>query len=721
MGLHKQTPKVAQGSPSPRRNPSRRLRHSTPPTEASRATRSKLTTQHLLRGDRDGAGEAQTFSTPQAGDEVLRPQEDPVRAVTAAATTHDTPETSWQRRSSLIGHGARNEHLKQQKPLVSKTKSKASTGPAWDSPLLTYYNWVAVMSYAAASDSPDGIDINWLLRTARSCSLLAEPALDVLYRCPPLTNDHKARSLVALLERPPSRTFYNYRAKIRALRIDTAFVTIQAHTPVSPFSLMQNLTNLEEVMIVHSSDDPPFRRRSENIRWQYPKELFEALDVAPDANVDAGDKRYVTHLKGFCWNARMMGRGFVDGVDKIKEIHAQPTFAYLRRVCFANFQVPSWNMRVTKQDESDEAIAAREAKDQKFSRSFAACLSGLDELEHLTFLSSSVVNAALLQNLPQKLKQLKVINCWDLQSIDLAEFLLSHGRHLESLVLDHNQALNLSFLTVLGTACPDLRELHMNLQYFRHYDAFDDSNPLYETLLYPDQIPTWPAALQRIELDNLRQWTVEAATNFFQSLVDSAPQLPMLRYLVVRCMLNIPWKSRSEFRHVWEPKLNAIFLRPKLSAPPVSSKTTNMRSKSTPPKKPRKGKRSSTEGPARQSRRIASKTSGQSSRASSASKPLRSIKRKQYEEPDSDEFDHEGDLDVDMDLSETEASEVGSNEGNSPAGASDGIFVQGLCTIVEIKLDNQKPRERQFVMEDFVDSERGDTDPEWDSQDDDFV
>ncbi|EEY17290.1 conserved hypothetical protein [Verticillium alfalfae VaMs.102] len=537
MGVHKQTPKVAQGSPSPRRNPSRRLRHSTPPTEASRATRSKLTAQHLLRGDRDGRGEAQAISTPQAGDDVPRPQEE---SVTAAVTAHGTPETSWQRRSSLIGHDARSEHLKQQKPLASKTKSEASTSPAWDSPLMTYYNWVAVMSYAAASDSPDGIDVNWLLHTARSCTLLAEPALDVLYRCPPLTNDHKARSLVALLARPPSRTFYNYRAKIRALRIDTAFVTIKL----------------------------------------------------------------------------------------------------ILQVRFANFQVPSWNMRVTKQDESDDAIAAREARTKSSP--------------------------------------------------------------------------------VLGTACPDLRELRMNLQYFRHYDAFDDSNPLYETLLYPDQIPTWPAALQRIELDNLRQWTVEAATNFFQSLIDSAAQLPMLRYLVVRCMLNIPWKSRSEFRHVWEPKLNTIFLRPKLSPPPVSSKDTNMRSKSTPPKKPRKGKKASTDRPARQSRRIASKTSGQSSRASSASKPLRSIKRKQYEEPDSDEFDHEDDLDVDMDSSETEASEAGSNEGNSPAGASDGIFVQGLCTVVEIKLDNQKPREQQFVMEDFVDSERGDTDPEWDSQDDDF-
>ncbi|KAM0277997.1 hypothetical protein ACHAQH_005451 [Verticillium albo-atrum] len=736
MGVHKQTARVAQHSPSPRRNHSRRSRQSgavepTHPahlTQVTRITRSKVKAQHPPSNDNgngevddeDGdAEQAQTPTTTGVEKRATQSQESPVTAAmipAAIATTPGKPTHAWQSRSFLISDDSSNGLIKEQKLLAAKALNETSTGPAWDSPLVTYYNWVAIMSYAAASDSPTGLEVNWLLDTARSCSLLAGPALDVLYRCPPLTNDHKARSLVALLARPPSLTYFNYRTKIRVLCIDTGMVTIHPQTSVSPFSLMQNLINLEEIKLVHSSDDPPFRRRAETIRWQYPKELFEALGVAPDADADAGDKKYPTHLKGFYWNSRMMKRSFVDRVEKIKEIHTLPTFAYIRKIGFSNFQIPSWSLRSTSQNESDEAVMARDLKDQEYSRSVAACLSSLKELEHLTFQSSSVVNASLLQHLPQKLKHLKIVNCWDVWSTYFANFLRSHGRHLESLILDHNQSLNLSFLTVLGVACPNLRELHMNLRYFRHYDACDDSDPLYETLLFPEQVPTWPASLQLIEFDNLRQWTVESATSFFQSLVDSARNLPMLRYLVVRCMLDIPWKTRSEFRQAWEPRLNKVFLRPKTSPLPPTSATTRIPAKSTTPKKPRKARKLGDDGPARQSGRIASKDSERSSRASSAAKALRSIKRRRYEEPDSDEFDHEDSSDVDMDASDADASEGASNKANFSPSTSDEVFVQGLCTVVEIKLDNQKPREQQFAMEDFLDFEDGDEDTEWDAE-----
>ncbi|KAM0328476.1 hypothetical protein ACHAQA_004883 [Verticillium albo-atrum] len=722
MGVHKETPRVAPASPSPRRNPSRRLRQSDPIAESTHSAPSTQT--QTSRPTRSKAA----AQPSQAG--IPEPRNPDVN-------THGKKSTRpFISRSFLISDDAGGKSKLTGRDLLSspdpifgdvpgrhiETGPSVSTTPAWDSPRLTYNNWVTILEFAAESQGITAIDINWLLSTARSCRLLSEPALDVLYRCPPLTNDNKARSLVALLARPTSSTFFNYRAKIRVIRIDTSMVTIHAATSVSPFSLLQNLPMLQDVKLIHSSDNPPFRRQDEMIRWQYPKELFEALEVDPEADVNAGDKMHRTRLVGFAWNSRMMGRGYVNDIDKISEIHTLPSFAYLRKLRFTNFQVPSWGIRLPKQRESAEVIAARAAKDRDFSRSVAACLSGLKELEHLTFQSSSVVNADLLANLPSGLKFLKIINCWDIWSPDFANFLLSHGHRLESLVLDHNQALDLAFLTVLGGACPNLQELRMNLQYFRHYDAFDDSNPLYESLLLKEQVPTWPSSLQVIELDHLRQWDVEAATTFFQSLVDSAVTLPMLRHLVVRCMLNIPWKTRSEFRQAWEPKMNQVFLRPKTapsSKPAGQARSVGSTAKPT-LNKSRKGRKTAGGGPARQSGRIASKASGRSSRASSAAKDLRTIRRMQYEEPDSDEFDNEGESDVaDAETgSDVEMSDAASNEEGSASSPPNKVFTQGLCDVVEIKLDNQKPREQQFGMGDFVDSEPGDTDPEWNSQED---
>lgn len=92
-----------------------------------------------------------------------------------------------------------------------------------------------------------------------------------------------------------------------------------------------------------------------------------------------------------------------------------------------------------------------------------------------------------------------------------------------------------------------------------------------------------------------------------------------------------------------------------------------------------------------------------------------------YAEPDTDEDlgeDEEDDVDDEIQSPATEA-------GPSCPAAEEDSFVQGMCDVVDIRFDNQKPVELQWHMEDFLDSEADDpTDDDWDGDrdvDDDYA
>jgi hypothetical protein len=54
-------------------------------------------------------------------------------------------------------------------------------------------------------------------------------------------------------------------------------------------------------------------------------------------------------------------------------------------------------------------------------------------------------------------------------------------------------------------------------------------------------------------------------------------------------------------------------------------------------------------------------------------------------------------------------SDTASDEEDDKSTAS--LFVQGLCQVVDVRIDNQRPREELFSERDFLDSERsGDED-----------
>jgi hypothetical protein len=363
----------------------------------------------------------------------------------------------------------------------------------------------------------------------------------------------KAHKLVNLLEADPRHMAFKYRQKVESLRIEVykvAAYSLAGSGHLDLHGLIRNLPRLAELEFYHEKDMSPYRNLDDNIKWHYPENLFDALDyVDPEANPEQGDKTSVCKLRSWRWSSRMAGKSFP--IERLREIHLRASFEGLRKIAFVNYQTPYF--KKTEDDPNHE-------------KAMAESLSVLKCLEHMIFESSTLVNTTLLPLLPKNLRNLELINCWNIKADEMADFLLTHGRQLRCLTLNHNQSLSLSFLPVLGTACPKLQVFRMNLTYYQLHSSYRDSDPLYEHLLEPGQVPVWPSTLQTIELTHLRQWQTGAAEMFFQSLLDSADRLPDLRKLTIQAILNIGWRDRATFRDKWLGAMDRVFKR--VSSPP---------------------------------------------------------------------------------------------------------------------------------------------------------
>ena len=534
-----------------------------------------------------------------------------------------------------------------------------------------------------------------------------------------------AHGLVALLSKDPSTTLFNYRPKVEELIINVEEIASKSYKgqPLDLRALLGNLPRLRVVQFFHWKDDPPFQRLDESLRWHYPAVLFQALNGVQGATEAANGAQHAK-LTAWQWNRRLMGPDL--DLSGIKALHQTPSFSRLKKLSFVNFQVPSLHAR------ANADVDELEAQDRAFIQRMADAIASLPTLEHLCIESSTAASGELLALLPADLKTLELVNCWEVDGDDFASYLLSNGYKLEHLVLRHNQSLDLTFLTVLGAACPNLKTLCMDFKTFNHHKFSHDSNPDYETLLAAGQVPDWPEGLESVELKNMRKWTAEAAETLFQSLVDSAPKLRRLRRLDLKAMLDIPYRQRSEIRDRWAATLKHVFLREAEDPRPVyslrqqqapSSATDESSAlKKKPSKKSRRSARLAPESPSRRSSRIAMQqaTPSPSSRASSVGRELRNgLNRPSYVEPDTDmdEDDEEEDDDDDDDIGSGHDNSHG--QPASPAETAGAVpFRHGLCEMVELQLDNQKPAERTWRMEDFLDDEDDDlSDEDWDGDD----
>jgi len=642
-------------------------------------------------------------------------------------------------------------------PSVEQTETIIPVGniPPWQS--LPYHILLQVFQYAAYPlyDShtfyplPSG---TWLLKVARLCRAFAEPAFTALYTSPPLIPMNKAHMLADILKADPTSMAFKYRQKVESLRIEVGLVaacSLQGYGHLDLHGLVKNLPRLTELEFYHEKDMPPYRNLDETIKWNYPENLFEALEyVSPNADSLRGDKVGVCKLMGWRWSSRLAGKKYP--LEKLHQMHLKPSLIGLRKLSFVNYQLPA----TVKGDEDPPS----------HEKILAMSLAPLKNLEHLIFESSTLVNGTLLSLLPKGLRNLEIINCWELKADELAEFLITHGTQLRCLTLNHNQFLSLSFLPILGTACPKLQVFRMNLSYFNIHSSYRDSDPLYEYLLLPGEVPSWPSTLQTIELIQLRKWGTEAAETFFSSLLDNAESLLDLRRLTIQAILNIGWRDRASFRDKWIGALDRVFKR--ISDPPNTFVRRSENTYVIPATQQRHETRKEITIPTRESRRLNSAASlkepthstfddAEKSKSTLSLSSRRSVRTSTrdartgiyMESPDnSDNEEHEysrlsltgpdnSRLVRELRKLEQTPGTPGAKHplapfDNAPEEDSDEVplirkkakgkaveVIQGMCEIVDIRIDNLRPRETQLTEANFLDEEApGDGD--WNGEDD---
>lgn len=497
-----------------------------------------------------------------------------------------------------------------------------------------------------------------------------------------------------------------YRSKIETLRVEVGEVLgrkVQGHY-VTLWDLIRKLPRLTNIELYHELDMLYTRDALEaNVRWKYPDDLFDALAFVPeDSQVDDYAKDAPTKLTSWTWSSRLAAE--LCSLERLATIHQTPSFSSIRNLKFLNYQVPSLDMKKI----DDEAVLTVDLPE---IQKLAAAICALPNLEQLAFKSSTVVNGPLLSLLPRNLKQFELDDCYDITAETLRDFLLTHGHFMQRLTLNHCRALSLGFLPVLRDACPALTALSIELKYFKFIQSrADDNEPDFDVLLEPDQVPTWPSALQYLNIQYMRAWgkfPAQSVTVFFKSLTDSALGLPNLRHIALSAKVtNISRADRYKLRDTWVPRMESVFKRRAKDPKPMPRRRFIIPIQSA----RREGSPevlSST--PARRSTRIAERptTPNTTDEVSEVSQREVAAARRMRKETKMLKISNKG-YRADNEESEDELSVA-----ESGFTISTPIFTQRLCDVVDIQIDGQNMTEHQFTEDDFLDPTDDDNDEEY--------
>ncbi|SPO05634.1 uncharacterized protein DNG_08321 [Cephalotrichum gorgonifer] len=586
--------------------------------------------------------------------------------------------------------------------------------PDWLTPALQVF-WPEVFRYAA-SDSV-GLKQGWLLQMATVCTAFCRPALAVLYDSPRITSDNKMQKLIATLSL--SDTLYYYRSKIHSLHLGPEFLP----KDTTMKTLISLLPRLKHVSVTHELDQPPYRHLDMMGRRTDP-EFWRILDDRMDSR--AGMIEKPSPILSWKWSGRLLP-DFLLASEGIIRLHTVGPLQDLTKLHLVNFP-PLWYDATQSQlwGEDFNRVALPMGpplpeygipiEEHVVAGQCSRVMNSLGHLEHLVLEACCVSGELLLPSLPHRLKHLEITHCWNVLSEHLGPFLVSHGQDLVTLILNHNSALDLGFLVDLGKSCPKLEKLVVNMACYKSPETHS-ADPEFELALEEGAIPTWPSSLRHVELVHVRPWTPDAAVMLLDSLINSARDLPNLRYLVVKSMLDLGWRQRAELKTEWLGRLQAVFLRPPSKpptpirslpkpapAPPVAATKDNdelagsKRNKA----RPRPGATptpASAPAPAtRRSRRISGHHSDDSTAKNDRKRPM-------YVEPPSDpEEDADGEFSDDNDDSDAELSDALDIQPPGSPRDDDETFVQGLCERVELMIENHKLAEVQFDMDDFMDA-----------------
>jgi len=573
----------------------------------------------------------------------------------------------------------------------------------------------------------------WLVRTALVCKSFAEPALSVLYYAPPLSPPSRARDLLLHLQGQDDRSTFNYRSKVKYLDFeagDTLFRKYKGQDPVDVGELLAVTPQLRGIGLHLLSDFKKGRQ------YPFPIPKLKATQVLHTIVIAL--KQYGLQLQEWKWNiltaAAFLG---ADDYSAMRECHATPSFQRITKLTISRLFTSKLDSKMPEE-------------------LLASAISALPDLQELQLAASPLANVTLLPLLPQGLQSIGITEC-AINAKTLAAFLASHGQSIRHLTLDHNKALNLSFLVDLARSCPLLESLSMDLTYYDSHSTFSDSDPQFDSLLPPNEIPTWPSSLQKIELLHLRKWDNEVAETFFCSLLDAAPRLLNLRYLNIKASLNESgWRERVSFRDRWVATLHKVFLRVSLPPNPYLRSIAVFKAYKSkqaypidaepsvlPPfakynsmllRKPGRAGMSSDAGQKRKFEATAEagesgssdeplvrkrrstrlQQHGESSCSSNTNHHRRRPNRRRHSAKASDDESSSEDSAIDDDTSLTSHDQTSQH-----ADGSNEPFVQGMCDMVRILIDNLRPTEEQLAESDFLDEEPS-GDEDWNGDDDAF-
>ena len=633
------------------------------------------------------------------------------RPSASSSSLSQQPSTaSKKRKAHPFRH--RRQSLPRKKP---KSRTASSTGgrnaeaaapevgviPRWQE--LPYHILAQIFHHAFDSlysgPHPDALSVSWLLNSARICRSFAEPALSILYFCPPIYSEARFRRFLKHLSSRAKGSSFNYIAKIKYLNYTEITVLFQTHQRqrIKEFTELISLTpHLRGVRTLDHSSDPTVATQAGCCSTH---QLAGSLSTVLHA--------HQTHFQEWVWN--VSGVAHSCPVETLKDFHTAPPFAYISRLAIIGSIY-----RDLAQDISHEKIAV--------------VFNVLRHLRHLSIKGFDTDGTTLLPLLPRNLESFELTQCISLTSEALVQFLATHGQNLRQLILNHNNSLRLSFLTELAKHCPRLEVLRLDLRFpiLNYVKPGLDST---STFLFDEDVPTWPSKLQYLELLHLRGLSLSTAEMFYSSLVDSAASLPDLRYINIKASLGASgWRDRLHFREKWTARLAHVFLRK--SAPPNqhlrsirafkefklhsgrgiehvkdddSHYVSHCRQQPTDFSHiaidtETKSDVTLTSHQTRQSTRQKQQQQqqGPSPPAKTTKRPRRGKRRAKGSDTDSSS---EEDSALDDDAT-TEAFLSDGAEAEYPA-----LAVQGMCDVVQLSFDNLRPNREQLRESDFLDDE----------------
>ncbi|PGH17711.1 hypothetical protein AJ80_04719 [Polytolypa hystricis UAMH7299] len=598
----------------------------------------------------------------------------PVPKITRASSLYEKRSLfrNTSAKSKKIASPGKNNTRPQQHTPMANPPANVGTIPPWQT--LPYHVLFDIFMRVFSSSSPqDELEVlrsvKWLLRMARLCRAFHDPAIAALFYSPPLYPPVRFRDLENLLSRPQETLSTNYQNKVKRLDID-----IQSH-PLRHYDIHRLVAltpRLKHLQLYIGEEHISSGLLPNFVPWDIWVDLLNALD-------EAG-----CHLHSWQWNGDFLGTERDFPLSLLTEAHTRPCLVDLKTLRIENMF--KWICLSTKEDEA-----------KALGPTLASSLTALPYLRSLEVRKSWIVDDGFLLNLPTSLTCLSLVNCDQVDSALLETYLASHGQHLRRLSLDQNRHLNMSFTKDLAKACPHLEVFKIGftctpIDFYHHHTA-----PKFDRLLEDSEVPSWPPTLRYLELDRIQKCNLGMAQALFSSLIDSAPNLPALRTLILTAAINIPWRDRATFRKQRVRKLEKVFQR--MSAPPnpnwdslskVGSEGNELSG----------GQSDATNGHADDS----------GTEIIRIRRPKRQSVRLAEQKLSEMSNDDDGEDGMFSDLA-----------AHASASADEGLwskkdFIQGMCDVVEIRIDNLRPMDHMFTADDFRDEEvSGDED--WSEQD----